>query len=108
MASIQAHKAVTEGIQAVQARLQAAGDGKPRLFLHRGSLVSQDASLAEAKRPTCTEQELPGYVWHKDAEGTANKEEPVKVDDHGADAMRYLVAHQDIAGRGPTRVRFIG
>lgn len=96
--TIPAFKAVTVGIQAVQARLAPAGDGRPRLFLLRDSLVARDERLVEAKKPLCTEQEIDGYVWAKTADGRPVKEEPVKVDDHGADALRYAVAYADGLG----------
>lgn len=92
-----AHKAVSEGIQAVQARLKVAGDGKPRLFLMRDSLVERDEARAEAKQPTCTEEEIDGYVWNLKS-GRNKGEEPVKENDHGMDAMRYLVAYRDLQG----------
>jgi phage terminase large subunit len=96
--TVPAYKSVTVGIQAVQDRLRPAGDGKPRLFLLRDSLVSRDERLVEAKKPLCTEQEIDGYVWTKTADGRPVKEEPVKVDDHGVDAMRYAVAWADGLG----------
>src|SRR5262249_55342761 len=46
-----AHKAVTEGVQAVQSRLKAADDGKPRIYFIRDSLVERDQSLDDAKKP---------------------------------------------------------
>ncbi len=96
-----AHKAVTEGIQAVQARLRPAGDGRPRLFVMRDVLVSRDADLVEGKRPACTAEEIPGYVWAvKPGAAGGLKEEPVKADDHGLDALRYVVAERDF-GRQP-------
>ena len=85
-------KAVTVGIQQVAARLQRAGDGRPRLFLFRDALVEPDRELIDAKRPTCTEEEFDAYVWAKSADGRPNKEEPVKEFDHGLDALRYVVA----------------
>jgi hypothetical protein len=48
--------------------------------------------LADAKKPTCTAEEFGGYVWEPAKEGRAAKEEPVKLDDHGLDALRYAVA----------------
>lgn len=96
--TVPAFKAVGVGIQAVQDRLRPAGDGKPRLFLLRDALVSRDERLVEAKKPLCTEQEIDGYVWAKAADGRPVKEEPVKVDDHGCDAMRYAVAWADGLG----------
>lgn len=97
--TVPAHKAVGPGIQAVQDRLRPAGDGRPRLFLLRDSLVSRDERLVEAKKPLCTEQEIDGYVWEKAADGRPVKEAPVKVDDHGMDATRYACAYADGLGR---------
>jgi PBSX family phage terminase large subunit len=96
--TVRAHKAVTSGIQAVQARLARAGDGHPRLFFLRDSLVETDPRLVEAKKPLSTEQEFDGYIWATSPDGRPVKEEPVKVDDHGMDATRYLVAYVDRLG----------
>jgi hypothetical protein len=93
--TIPAHKAVSPGIQAVQQRLRAAGDGKPRLFVCRGALVARDEALAEKGKPYSTEQEFDSYVWPKGADGKPQKEEPVKEYDHGMDPMRYAVAYVD-------------
>lgn len=81
-----AHKAVLEGIQSVQERLMVKGDGKPRVFLMKDSIVQRDTKLIDTKRPTCTAEEVVRYVWNKD------KEAPVKEHDHGMDALRYMVA----------------
>ena len=88
-------KDVSRGLQAVEARLRIADDGKPRIFFLRDSLVASDPSLADAKRPTCTEQEFDCYVWPKGADGKANKEAPVKNDDHGMDTLRYACMSAD-------------
>ncbi len=85
-------KAVAPGIQLVQARLQTAGDGRPRLLLVRGCRVGRDGELEDKKHPTCTEEEFDAYVWAKHQDGRPNKEEPVKEFDHGLDALRYMVA----------------
>ncbi len=100
-----ARKAVKEGIQAVAERLRKAGDGKPRLFLLRGSLVAADPRLLAAKLPLCAEQEIDSYVWAKGAGGELLKEVPVKENDHGMDSMRYMVMHTIKRGwsRGPAR-----
>ena len=105
-----AHKGVSDGIQAVQSRLKPAGDGKPRLFIVRGALVERDEALDAAKKPCSTEEEITGYVWDR---GTAQqqaadkppKEAPVKVNDHGMDALRYMCAELDIGGR--PRIRWV-
>lgn len=101
--TLAAYKAVQDGIQAVAARLKAAGDGKPRLFLMRGALVAPDPARVEAKRPTCTEEEVEGYIWDT-SNGRKKGEEPVKDDDHGCDAMRYLVAYIDKIGQASRKV----
>jgi len=89
-----AHKSVLEGIEAVQTRLRPAGDGLPRLFIIRNALHERDEELAEASKPTCTAEEIPAYVW-----SNRSKEGPVKEDDHGCDAMRYVAAHRDFGIR---------
>lgn len=97
LATTAADKTVTDGIQAVQARLRPAGDGKPRLFLFRDALVERDAQRADAKRPTCMLEEFPAYVWAVKPGGVL-KEEPRKEDDHAMDQLRYVVAHLDRGG----------
>jgi phage terminase large subunit len=100
--TLPAKKDVSPGIQAVQARLRVAGDGKPRLMLMRGALVAEDRRLREAKKPLCLEDEMPGYEWEPAREGAVAKEAPVKLDDHGVDAMRYAVMHLDSAPKRPS------
>lgn len=90
-----ADKRVKVGIERVQARLKAAGDGKPRLFFMLDALIEEDSALRESYRPLCTEQEFPGYVWLQPGDGRAAKEEPLKMHDHGMDCTRYAVAHVD-------------
>lgn len=70
-----ANNAVSDGIQAVKARLAKAGDGRPRLTF----------------APACvnTLAELESYAW-REAHGTV-KDEPEKVNDHAMDALRYAV-----------------
>lgn len=102
MSTEAARKDVSTGIQAVQARFRVAGDGKARLFLIRDGLLEQDQDLASVHKPTCSEEEIDGYVWAKTPEGKASKEQPDKIDDHGMDAMRYMVAHFDLGMGGMT------
>ncbi|MEU0465032.1 phage terminase large subunit [Amycolatopsis sp. NPDC006131] len=105
LGTVAAKKTVSDGIQAVQARWRLAGDGKPRLFLLRDSLVERDPELEAAAKPLSTVDEVPGYVWDV-SEGKPPKETPVKENDHGVDALRYMVAERDLGGR--PRVRFLG
>lgn len=93
--SINAIKDVSRGIQAVQARLNRGHDDKPRLFMLKNALVERDGALVTEYKPTCTEQELPGYIWQTAADGKPDKEEPLKLNDHGADALRYAVMYLD-------------
>ena len=106
MSTTAATKAVTPGIQALQKRLRLAGDGRPRFFIMRGAVVERDPELVDAKKPTCTEEEVVGYVWAvKPGNADGLKEEPVKENDHGMDAMRYMIAERDL-GASP-RVRWM-
>jgi phage terminase large subunit len=89
-----ATKDISPGIQAVASRLKVAGDGKPRLFLLRNSLVARDPVLDEARKPLCTEEEIDAYVWDT-ASGRRHGEIPIDRDNHGLDALRYVVAKLD-------------
>lgn len=95
-----ASKAITPGIQAVQARLRKAGDNRPRLFVLRDSLVEQDADLARVFKPTKTRDEFAAYVWPKAPDGKALKEVPLDLNNHGMDTTRYGVMYLD--GSGPS------
>lgn len=100
MPTTRAKKAVTEGIEAVKSRLKVAGDGLPRLFIVRDACAHRDQALIDTARPSCTADEVGGYVW---ADGA--KEAPVKEGDDGMDAKRYAVMHVD---HGQTRwVRWV-
>ena len=90
-----ATKDISPGIQAVKARLAVADDGRPRLFIMRGATVEEDGRVAEMKKPTSTEAEITGYVWPKSIDGKPIKEVPVKINDHGMDALRYAVMYVD-------------
>ncbi|WP_371239683.1 phage terminase large subunit [Streptomyces pimonensis] len=94
-----AKKTVSPGIQAVQTRIRPAGDGRPRLFILRDSVVDRDQDLIDAGKPTSTVDEINGYVWAvKPGAAGGLKEQPLKQDDHGMDAMRYMVAAVDLVG----------
>lgn len=98
-----AHKTVGDGLDATMKRFAPAGDGKPRIFLCRNVVVERDADLEDRRLPCSTQEEIVGYVYAKGADGKPVKEEPLKKDDHGMDAMRYTVANFDL--RGVTRFR---
>lgn len=90
-----AHKAVSEGIQAVAARLRPAGDSKPRLFYFEDALVERDQELVQKKQPTCTIEEFDSYVWDLRT-GQKKGDQPVKEFDHGMDTDRYYCAGRDL------------
>jgi hypothetical protein len=97
--TVPAYKSLREGIQLVGERLRPAGDGRPRLFVVRDCLADgTDPELDAAKRPADTVAEFDGYVYPKGTDGKPLKEEPVKADDHGLDALRYAVAYVDLQG----------
>lgn len=108
MGTTPAHKTVSDGIQAVQVRLKAAGDGKPRFYYVRQALVERDAGLAERGLPTSTLEEFTSYVWRQGLDGKPVPDEPLKKDDHGMDAARYMVAQKDLAGVPSMRVLKLG
>jgi len=101
-----AHKSVLEGIEAVKARLKVQADGKPRLYICRDARIEVDQALVDKKLPTCTQEEILEYAWGKNVSHDRDripKEAPRKLNDHGMDAMRYLVAAVDLVGRPSIR-----
>ncbi|RPE40261.1 phage terminase large subunit [Streptomyces sp. Ag109_O5-1] len=105
MGTSAAHKSVSDGIQAFQSRLKLQQDGRARLFIVRGALVERDPELDAARKPACTQEEITGYVWQVKP-GGAVPEVPLKENDHGMDAGRYMVAERDLGGR--PRMRTLG
>lgn len=95
MSTVAANKTVSDGIQAVQVRFK-----ERRAFYLKHSLIEKDEALVEASKPTCTEEEITGYIWdNRVSVATGLKEVPFKKDDHGMDTTRYLIAHHDLTGR---------
>jgi phage terminase large subunit len=89
-----AQKTVLDGIEAVQLRIK-----RKRIFILKDACQRRDQSLIDAKKPTCTAEEIPGYIWFESSVKAGigvRKEGPVKENDHGCDAMRYVVAHRDL------------
>lgn len=105
LSTVPAKKTVSEGIQHVASRLKPAGDGKPRLMVMRDAVVERDPLMDEAKKPIGFAEEISGYIWAPSLDGKPQKEEPLKVDDHSADAARYLIAELDLGGR--PRIRWL-
>ncbi|QMP84383.1 terminase large subunit [Streptomyces phage Dagobah] len=111
MSTTAAKKSVEDGIQAVKKRLLInEADGRPGLYLCQDALVERDKELSDKKKPTCTIDEIVGYIWDRGTviaqnNGKPPKEMPVKADDHGMDALRYMVAFRDLKAR--PRIRSI-
>lgn len=95
MRTIPAKKEVTVGIEKVNLRLRKQGDGKPRFFVVADCLIGEDAVLREERKPISSLDEVDGYVWDI-KEGKNPKEAPVKTNDHGMDAWRYLSMYLDL------------
>jgi phage terminase large subunit len=111
MSTKAAKKTVEDGIQSVKSRMiRSEVDGRPKIYLCEDAVQNVDKDLRERKKPTSTLEEVVGYVWDRgtaiaQANGKPPKEEPLKVDDHGMDAMRYMVAQLDLRNR--PRIRTI-
>ena len=101
LSTVPALKTVSEGIQAVAERLRLRGDGKPGLYICRDALIERDPVLADEHKPLCAQDEILEYTWDDRLQpGTATpRETPRKENDHGMDAMRYLVAQIDLLKR---------
>lgn len=90
-----AKKEIGVGIEKVQDRLIVQPDGQPRLYLVEDACVEYDRSLYREYpgdlHPCCTEHEFPVYVWPDTKDGKSSKEVPLDLNNHGLDAMRYIV-----------------
>jgi PBSX family phage terminase large subunit len=98
-----ARKSVSDGVQAMQARLKVQPDGRSRFYVVRNSLVELDRELADAKKPTCFQDEITGYAWPSDGKAQDKRENPVKQDDHAMDTARYVAAERDLQPRAEIR-----
>jgi hypothetical protein len=104
MGTVPAEKAVESGIEATESRFKLAGDGRPRMFFFRDALVERDATLVDKRLPTCTVEEIPGYIWAPEPPSADRKKrQPVKRNDHGCDAKRYFVMEVDLHGKTSVR-----
>lgn len=99
ISNIPAFKGIKLGIEAVQNRLRYRVDTDDYgLYFMRDSLVATDQSLKDAYLPTCTEEEIEGYVWEESKNGKPAKEQPIDKNNHGCDCLRYAVAFVDNIG----------
>jgi hypothetical protein len=87
-----APKAVDAGLQDVADRLKPADDGKPRLFVFLNARCHEpDPELLQIAKPTCTADAVDSYIWDP---ACKKGERPLKQDDHGMDATRYMCKHK--------------
>lgn len=85
---------VISGIQAVAAALALRDDGKP------GCTFSAACPKVYS--------EMKQYQWRRRPEGTPGKEEPLKVKDHGPDAVRALLHGEAQQGAGYQDIVLLG
>lgn len=107
MPCLPAYKLIRPGIQAVQKRLEPNWDNRPGLFIVRDSLVKADSSLKDKGMPYSTHEEFDGYVWdakYNELVNSKKDEIPVDKNNHGMDAMRYMVAFIDNLADDPENV----
>lgn len=69
-----------------------------KIFYFEDALVKRDHRLVETRKPWCSAQEHPGYVWRD------GKDDMSHEDDHGEDTTRYC-AQTRLAGPKPRRGR---
>jgi PBSX family phage terminase large subunit len=81
-----------KGIQQVQQRFDVQEDNQPRIYFVDGCRHNDaDPDLLAEGKPTCTTEELLGYTWKPDAE----KDEPIELNDHSCDSLRYACRWAD-------------
>lgn len=88
--TLAANKEVEAGLNAVRDRLKVKENGKPSLYVLRHSLIEVDPILQDKARPISLEEEFPAYVWADNTKLRTPKEIPLKMYDHGLDALRYM------------------
>lgn len=101
--TIAARKEITVGIEKVQERLKVQGDKRARIYFLRDALIEPDHTLEAAYKPLCTVDEITSYAYPEPKEDKSEDEKPSKVDDHGMDAMRYMVMAIEHPNRGRAR-----
>lgn len=103
--SAPATKAITEGISAVARRMRIGDNGRPRIFFHRGCTIGIDRRMLADGRPTSTVEEIQVYQYPSPKEGRSPDEKPLDLDNHGMDAMRYVVMLVELLRTGRHRSR---
>lgn len=89
---------IEAGTDLVRELLGDPDNGKPpRMFFVRGGRDPvRDPELVENHLPTCTEDEIPGYIWteHRDGQAVKNKPDPT-CPDHGCFVAGTMVRTPD-------------
>jgi hypothetical protein len=97
LSTVAAKKDISVGIQAVEERLKVQGDKKPRLYVLEDATLEWDSTLYREYPgdlfPCSTEHEFPLYAWPENKEGKPIKEVPLDLNNHGMDALRYMVMY---------------
>ncbi len=75
--TVPAKKDIHLGIEAVQSALKVQGNGRPRLQI-----------FSNCKN---TIREMGGYKWAEGTEKKDAKDEPLQLNDHTCDDIRYLI-----------------
>ena len=81
-----ARKAISLGIQEVYNLID-----NDEVYFFRDALIKIDTELKDKGKATCTTAEFPLYRWLEGRKGRNFSEEPLDKDNHGMDAMRYLL-----------------
>lgn len=94
--STAANKDVWNGIQATKSKMGREFGGHPQIVMYQDALIHPKSDdLDDQNKPYQLIDEFAKYEW---ADG---KDEPIKEDDHGMDAMRYLI-YSLTDGSGPS------
>jgi PBSX family phage terminase large subunit len=91
---------IIPGINTMKEQLQIAPDGRPRFYVYENSLLERDEQREEDRLPVCFEDEILEYVWAEAKEGQAEKELPVKAQEHSLDAARYACVYVNGSSSG--------
>ncbi len=79
------------GIDQIRVMMRPKVDGSRGLYLLRDCLrFGREQRLIDESRPWATHQEFSGYCYPVREDGKPIKDEPIKVNDHGCDAMRMM------------------
>jgi phage terminase large subunit len=101
--TVPAQKDIDAGLDAVRSRIRVRPNGRPGLYVLRSALVERDRRLEQSRRPTSTRDEFDAYVWATRRDG-AVRDMPMDRDNHGMDALRYVVMGVDCNATGGTYI----